>query len=213
MTKDLVIYGAGGLGRETFLMVKQINEAKEQWNILGFFDDGKPKGSPVDGLTVLGGLSELNSIGTSLALVIAIANPQARRKLVREISNPNISFPVMIHPSAQVSHDQNNFRQGTVITAGVILTTNITLGEFVIINLATTIGHDVAIGSFTSVMPGCRISGNVRIGEEVLLGTGAVILQNLNIGKSSKVGAGAVVIKEVGAGHTVVGVPAKPVRR
>lgn len=213
MVSDLVIYGAGGLGRETALMVQQINAYQKRWNLLGFFDDGKQKGTQIDGLPVLGGVHDLNATAVPLSVAVAISNPQARRKIIAQISNSLIQFPVLVHPSAQTGSDTNTFEKGTIITAGVILTTGITLGAFVIVNLATTIGHDVQIGAFTAVMPGCRISGNVRIGEEVLLVTGAVILQNLTIGKSSKVGAGAVVIKEVAAGHTVVGVPAKPVKR
>jgi sugar O-acyltransferase (sialic acid O-acetyltransferase NeuD family) len=194
-------------------MVQQINAHQKQWNLLGFFDDGKQQGARIDGLPVLGGLHDLNATTVQRSVAVAVSNPQARKKIVTQISNPLIQFPVLIHPSAQTGSDTNTFEQGTIITAGVILTTSITLGGFVIVNLATTIGHDVQVGAFTAVMPGCRISGNVRIGEEVLLGTGAVILQNLTIGKNSKVGAGAVVIKEVAAGHTVVGVPAKPVKR
>lgn len=213
MVSDLVIYGAGGLGRETALMVQQINARQRQWELLGFFDDGKQKGTRIDGLPVLGGLQDLNATTTPLAVAVAISNPQIRRNIVKQISNSLVRFPVLVHPSAETGSNTNIFEQGTLITAGVILTTGITLGAFVIVNLAATIGHDVHVGAFTAVMPGCRISGNVRIGEEVLLGTGAIILQNLNIGKGSKVGAGAVVIKEVAAGHTVVGVPANPVKR
>ena len=54
---------------------------------------------------------------------------------------------------------------GTVLTAGVILTTRIQTGDFVLINLATTVGHDVNIGNFCSIMPGCSISGSVSLGE------------------------------------------------
>jgi sugar O-acyltransferase (sialic acid O-acetyltransferase NeuD family) len=210
---DLAIYGAGGLGRETSLMVQQINDHKRQWNVLGFFDDGKPAGSRVEDLPVLGGIGELNAITSSLAVAVAIANPQIRREVVSRIKTPHARFPVLIHPQAQTGSTANIFKRGTIITAGVIVTTGISFDEFVIINLATTIGHDVSIGAFTSVLPGCRIAGNVQVGEEVLLGTGATILQNLKIGTKSKVGAGSVVIEDVLPDTTVVGVPAKLVNR
>ena len=55
--KDLIIIGAGGLGRETIWMTERINAVSPEWNILGFIDD-KPsyKGKIIDGYRVLGNL-------------------------------------------------------------------------------------------------------------------------------------------------------------
>ena len=209
--KDLAIYGAGGFGRETSWLIQQINQVQDQWNLLGFFDDGVIQGKLVDDLPVLGGLAELNTWGTSLDLVVAIADPQARGKLVSSISNKHVHFPLLIHPSANTGAIGNSFGKGSIITAGVILTTGIHLGDFVIVNLSSTIGHDVRIGKFSTLMPSCSISGNVAIDEGVLIGTGARTLQNLSIGKNAVVGAGAVVLESVEADTTVAGVPAKKI--
>ena len=37
--KDLIIVGAGCMGREVLQWVKDINAVKPTWNILGFIDD------------------------------------------------------------------------------------------------------------------------------------------------------------------------------
>lgn len=164
----------------------------------------------VDGFRVLGGMQDLNRYQSDVAVVLAVANPQIRRTIRSRIENPRVSFPVLIHPSSMPGDtDRNHLGEGTIITAGNILTTNIRVGSFVIINLACTIGHDVAIGDFCSIMPGCSISGFVSIGEAVQLGSGAIILPGLGIGSNSRVGAGAVVTRNVMADTTVVGVPAK----
>ena len=42
---DLAIYGAGGLGREIYCMIKNDRVASEKWHIIGFFDDNKEIGS------------------------------------------------------------------------------------------------------------------------------------------------------------------------
>lgn len=206
---ELSIYGAGGFGRETALMIEQINAADQCWSLKGFYDDGISKGEVIDGLPVLGGMAEVNAVKKPLSLVVAIADPAVRCKVVSRINNPNISFPVIVHPQALIGSVTNFFGQGTLITAGCILTTGIVTGEFTIINLATTVGHDVKLGSFTSVMPGCSLSGHVEIGECTLIGTGAKILQNLSVGKNCKVGAGAVVTKSFGDDMTLKGVPAR----
>jgi len=208
-SNNLAIYGAGGLGREIAYMVHDINQQKRQWKLIGFFDDGKQKASIVDTLPVLGGLNELNAARSPLNLVIAISDPLIKEKLVNDIINTKIEFPVLIHPSCNRGDKKNNtFGRGTILTAGVILTTAIQTGDFVLINLATTVGHDVNIGKFSSIMPGCSISGSVLLGARCLVGTGARILQNLTIGEDSIVGAGAVVTRNFGAGSTLIGVPA-----
>ena len=212
MTRDIAIFGAGGFGRETALMIKQINQVRHDWNIIGFFDDGLPQGIDVDGIKILGGMSEANRVGEKLSLIVAIADPLTRKNIVRKIKNDNLDFPVLKHPHNFLGDDETNqFGKGSIITAGNIFTTNIHLEEFVIVNLACTIGHDVRIGSFSTLMPGSNISGNVQIGEANLIGSGARILQNISLGEYCKVGAGAVVIKSAGNNLTLVGVPAKQV--
>src|SRR6218665_1470676 len=139
--KDIVIYGAGGFGRETALMIRQINQVKPTWNLLGFYDDGISH--EVDGLPVLGNLAALNTYSKEVAVAVAVANPQIKRKIVASITNPKVSYPVLIHPLCQTGDEHNTFGKGTIITSGCIATTNVHLGDFVIVNLLTTLGHDV----------------------------------------------------------------------
>lgn len=209
MIRDLAIYGAGGFGREMALMVEQMNAVRKEWELIGFFDDGRERHEAVDGLPVLGGMDDLNKWATSIAVVVALADPQTRKRVVSNIRNSRVDFPVAIHPNSMTGSSRNKFGRGSIITAGCILTSGIEFDEFVIVNLLCTIGHDVKVGSHTSIMPGCNISGAVRIGEGCLIGTGAQILQNLSVGDDSRVGAGAVVIEDVGSRKTVVGVPAR----
>lgn len=209
MNKKIAIYGAGGLGREVAWMLREM-KSRDSFDVVGFFDDGKPKKSTVDGLPVLGGLSDINASDGSFQVVLAISDPLTKRRLVQSITNPKIDYPVIIHPTCQPGDaTTNRFGKGSILTAGVILTTGITLGDFVLINLSTTIGHDVRVGNFSTVMPGCSISGNVTLGENCLVGTGARTLQNLSIGKDGVIGAGAVVTKSFGDGVKLLGVPAK----
>jgi sugar O-acyltransferase (sialic acid O-acetyltransferase NeuD family) len=212
--RDLIIYGAGGFGRETALMIKQINKVEPQWKLLGFCDDGKPVGEIVDGLPVLGGLDVLQSRTSPVQVVLAVADPVTRKAIRTKLNNPLISFPALAHPSVIMGEDSDvRVGDGSIICAGSILTTNILIGEFVIVNLACTIGHDVTIGPYSSLMPGVSISGFVQCGESVLVGTGARILPHVHLGGSCQVGAGAVVTKPVNSNVTVVGIPAKPLEK
>lgn len=208
---DIAIYGAGGFGRETALLIQQLSQADESWNLVGFFDDGLKKGTLIDSLPVLGGILELNSYVQPLGVVMAIADPATRRARVESVTNRRITFPVISHPTALMGSSSNGFGQGVIITAGVILTTGIRIGDFSIINLATTIGHDVTLGAFSSIMPQCSISGNVDIGSGAFVGAGARIIQGVSLGANCVVGAGAVVTKSFLDGSRVVGIPARPI--
>lgn len=210
--KDIAIYGAGGFGRETALLIQQINKQKPTWNLLGFFDDGLPKTSIVDGLAILGGMQEAQQY--SGAITIAVADPSIRERMVSKLKDRKLDFPTLVHPYAQIGSESfNKIGRGSIITAGVIMTTHVTLGDFCIINLLVTVGHDVTLGAFTTIMPGCSISGNVTLGHGVLLGTGARMLQNINIGDRSTIGAGAVVTKDCPSDETWVGIPAQLLRK
>lgn len=210
MKTPILIYGAGGLGKEVLSLIK----AQGKFNAIGFLDDSLKANTIINGLKVLGDHTIFDSMRDRTNVVVAVGDPQVKQKIVEKIKNYNVEFPVIQHPSAILQDpDMIAIGPGTLITAGCILTTNIRIMDHVLINLKTTIGHDSTIGSCTSIMPGTNIAGGVTIGERVLIGSGVNIMNGRSIGSDSKVGMGAVVISDVPAGQTVVGVPAKPVQK
>ena len=113
--QKISVYGAGGFGREVMLMLRQINDINPAWNIVGFYDDGKPKGERVDDYTVLGGIDEVNAVTEPCELVIGIADPVTRRKIVAKITNPVVSFPAVVHPSVMKGDMlRNSFGRGAI---------------------------------------------------------------------------------------------------
>ena len=205
----LAIVGAGGLGRELKTALESVDHQLGEF--IGFFDDGLSKGSEVDGVPVLGGINQLNSWESQLNIFIAIADPQAKQNIVVRVDNPLINYPSIIHPSS-VHGDLQGSCSGLVIAANCSLTTNITIGSQVYINLNCTVGHDTMIEDYCSIMPGSNISGNVTIKQGCYIGTGAQILPGVNIGVNATVGAGSVVTKNIPAGQVWAGIPAKSMR-
>lgn len=211
--KKIAVFGAGGFGREVHDMIEQINESKKQYDFIGFFDDGVEKGTIVNEYPVLGGVAELNNFDSELCVVIAIGNPEIKRFVFEQISNTKITFPTLIHPNVYIGNlKHNKIGNGCIICAGNILTVNIVIEDFVILNLSCTVGHDTVIGKFSSFMPTVNISGEITIGECVYVGTGAKILNQLRIGKNSIIGSGAVVTTNLPEYCTAVGVPAKVIK-
>ena len=212
--KDIAIFGAGGFGREVQMLIEDINKREMVWNIIGFFDDGHRKGEIINNIPILGGIEELNAWKENLSVAVAIGNPQTKEKIIQNITNVLIDFPTLIHPSAIMGNNEYlKIGRGCIICAGCIITTNIEIKDFVILNLACTVGHDTIIGNYASFMPTCNISGEVNIGECVYCGTGAKIINQIDVDKHSVIGAGAVVVRNVEANTVVAGVPAKVIKR
>lgn len=205
-----MIYGAGGFGRETSLLIDQINRQTASWNVLGFCDDGKSKGEIIDKLPVLGGMNFLKDAQEDLSVAIAIADTSIREKIKLQLTNSKLDFPPLVHPSVAIN-DSCNVGEGCIICADVVMTVNVTIGSYAIINLKCTLGHDCMLGDFSSLMPAVNVSGNVRLGRGVYVGTGAILLQGVSVGDDSVVGAGAVVNKSFEKAKKIIGVPARAI--
>ncbi len=83
---------------------------------------------------------------------------------------------------------------------GIIIGANVSISSEVVILTAT---HDPRSSSFQGV------TAPVLVMDYSWIGTRAIILPGVTIGRGAVIGAGSVVAKSVGAGETVVGVPAK----
>lgn len=209
--KKIAIVGAGGFGREVKMLIDQINEKTPLYEIVGFYDD-KTHANIINGIPYLGAIENINEIDYSVCLAIAIGDPATKKKIIDNIHNENIEYPNLIHPSVIIGKDNVFLGKGNIICAGVIITIDIEIENFVILNLSCTLGHDTKIKSFCSFMPTVNISGEVLIHNSVYVGTGAKIINLLEIGENTIVGAGAVVAKSLPANCTAVGIPAKPIK-
>jgi sugar O-acyltransferase (sialic acid O-acetyltransferase NeuD family) len=206
--KDIAIFGAGGFGKEIACMIR--NRLPE-WNIIGFFDDGKPKGQQILSFgPVLGGVDELNAWSNALAITIAIGNPITVKNVVEKITNPNISYPNIIHPNfEELDLDTFSIGKGNIIMGGCRVSCDVSIGDFNVFNDSVIIGHDVKIGSYNSFMPAVRVSGEVKIGDFNFFGVASIVLQRIKIGDEIKLSAGSVLLTKPKNGNLYMGNPAK----
>lgn len=207
--KKIAIYGAGGFGREVACLINKINEKQLQWEFVGFFDDGITIGSKNEYGVVLGGMKELNDYSENLSIAIAIALPKIKEKIHNNITNPNIDFPNIISPDLVYLDDKNtSIGVGNIICTGCLLSCNVEIGNFNIINGFIPIGHDTKIGDYNSIMPAVKLSGEVTINHRNFLGVNSVVLQGVKIGNDVTVGANSLILRKTKDGMTYVGSPA-----
>lgn len=188
---DIVIIGAGGIGREAAWIIEEINKVENKLRLIGFVDDNMSMwGQNLNGYEVLGGLNTLYPLKNKPQVIVAIANCKVKKAIVENLQG-NFEFVTLIHPSVNVS-SYVKIGQGTLIYPGVILTVNTTIGNHVLISGNCGIGHDTEIRDYSSVLWGCKFSGYNVIKEQCFIGIGASIAQGVNVETMSKVEIGSI---------------------
>jgi sugar O-acyltransferase (sialic acid O-acetyltransferase NeuD family) len=205
----LVIVGAGPFARELYGWVRRSPGFLSGRETIGFLDDDPQS---LAGYKSLAG-SYLGSIGgyrprPGDRCLMSIAAPDTKAEVVERLRSVGTEFATFVHESV-IMNDDVEIGLGSVICPNAVLSCNATLGEFVSINLSTTIGHDARVGSYCSLMAHVDITGNVQLGERVYVGSNASVLPGIRVGDRAIIGAGSAVIRRVSPGSTVTGVPAQ----
>ena len=194
--KDIVIIGAGGVGREVAWIIEEINEVKPTWNIVGFVDENSEMhGKILNGYKVLGGFDTLDKLEVKPYVVVAIANCEVKKNIVARLEE-KYKFATVIYPTVRVSK-YIEIGEGSIIYPGVILTVNTKIGNHVIISGNCGIGHDTVIGDYSSVLWGSCFSGYDVIRVECFIGVGCKIAQGIDITSGSRVVTGSVVTEDI----------------
>lgn len=209
--KDIVIYGAGGFGREVACMIREINEIQPQWNLIGFFDDGKPIGNSVSHFgKVIGNRDTLNNWPTEIGVIICVGDPLTLTKIRSSINNTKITFPNIISPTFKIADVETfSIGEGNIIKGHCSVTTDVKIGNYNMLNGYVNIGHDVTIGDFNVFMPGARISGEVSIEDANLIGADSFIKQGIRIGSQVTLSPLSALLTRPKDGNVYIGNPAK----
>lgn len=142
--------------------------------------------------------------------IVAIGSPKIREHVVKDRSPER--WANVVHARASVSPEAT-LGGGVFVGPGAIVNRGATIGAHAIVNSGAVIEHGVVLKPFVNVNPGAVIGGGARIGARTVLGLGCRIRDHIKIGSDVTVGMGAVVVNDVPDGVTVMGCPAKVVKR
>ena len=143
------------------------------------------------------------------AVVLAIGEGRARVKALERARAADVDLSPLIARSATVSASAR-LEPGCQVLEHAHVGPGALVGAGSLVNTGAVVEHDAEVGEGTHVAPGAVVLGAAVLGDLVLLGAGASVLPQVRVGDRAVVGAGAVVREDVGAGVTVVGIPASP---
>lgn len=203
------ILGAGGMGRETLNIYKDLGKIQE---VDGFIVEKKYniQKSTINGKKIKNS-SIINELPKKTVFIGAMGSPN-RKQWITEIKSLGFNFDIVVHPST-LKDNSVKIGEGCIICPGSVLTVDITIGNHSILNVNTSVNHDCKIGDFVTISPGVNIAGNTIIKDGSWIGIGTSIIPDITIGECSFIGAGSVVTKDIPDNVLAVGVPAKPIRR
>jgi len=210
--KNIVIIGASGHGS----VVLDCLEREGKYNVIGFADSYKKKGSYINGYQVLGSEIELPYLINRFEItggIVAIGDNWTRKKVVDRILKiaPQFSFVNTIHPKAVIGKDVL-IGCGNVFMPGVIVNSNSIIHDFCILNTNSSLDHDSDMQSFSSLAPGVCCGGNLKLGKYSAISLGVNIINGIEIGAHTLIGAGSLVVNNIENRIVAYGSPAKKIR-
>lgn len=210
MKERIAIIGCGGFGREVLQIIKQINEVDKIWEVIGFFDDSFKEGKVelINGIPLLGKITDLSGYPSSLNLVIAVGNAVTFKLILDKINLEKYNFPNIIHPSVGFDNEVNQIGFGNVISRDCVFTCNVKIGNFNNFNINGVVGHDVKMGNFNIIGPKVQISGMVIIGDGNQWGMCSGIIQNKSVGNNNFIGGFSFLIQNITDNNSYFGIPA-----
>ena len=203
--KDLIIVGAGGLGRELLGYIESDNPI---FKFKGFLDD---RGSILDRTPRSPGIIGAPDTfipGANQVYLAAIGDPHARYRYTQHLRQLDVDFGQMVHPMAHMS-TRSSVGRGSIVCPRVGISVDVKIGEFTYIQEYTVIGHDTEIGNWCQINSHCTLSGNCKIGNFVKIGPNCVVSNGAVIEDNVTIAPGSVVYGRIRSGLTVLGNPAK----
>ena len=208
--KDLVIIGAGGFGRETLTILKELNKEKPQWNVLGLVDDNVKQ--TVEGYQVLGDLEWFLNLDPKPYFFVAIADSHTRERIANRCKAAGFQAATLICGGPlQVIAESAEIGEGCYIGRNCGIMANVKIEPFAVIQAKSVLGHDTRVGAYTSMMAEGYVSGS-NIGKHCYFGLRCTVVNYVNIADECTFGACSCIVKDATVPGTYVGVPAKLIK-
>lgn len=205
--KNLIIIGAGGMGRTMYSNAIESIGYEIDFSVKGFIDDnlnalnGFPNYPPLLG-TIKGYQPQPDDV------FVSSIGGAARKTCMEDIISKGGEFWALIHKTARI-YTNAKLGKGNFIGAFTVVGNDAKIGDYNMIQSYTVIGHDAIIGNWNRLDTNVTCVGGIIIEDEVSIHSSAVISHYVTVGTGAHIGALSFVIRKVKPGTTVYGNPAK----
>lgn len=208
MNNRLILVGCGAFARELINWVDDLVDLGRCNKISGFLDDyPKAMENYSYNLPYLGTIQDyMPQVGDRL--LMALGDPNAKKKIYEELKVKGAMFETFVHPSAVIARTAK-LGEGVVVCPQAFICADAVIGNLCAINGSSSVGHDVHLGHFCTLSAHVDITGGVKVGDCVFFGSGARVLPKVKIGSGARIGAGSVVVRGVSVNSVVYAPPAK----
>jgi sugar O-acyltransferase (sialic acid O-acetyltransferase NeuD family) len=211
---DIILWGGTGQA----IVVEDFLPALG-YRIIAVFDNDRQVASPFKNIPVYHGDSGFEKwlasvTSNNIGFIVTIGGDNGKdRVAIADFLESRLLFPVSaIHPNAYVSPsvEQGN---GIQVMAKACINARAVIGDYSIVNTASTIEHECVLGKGVHIGPGTTLAGCATIGENTFIGAGSVVLPRIKIGPNATIGAGSVVTGNIPDNVIAYGAPTKIVKR
>lgn len=208
--KNLIIIGAGGMGRCLYSLAMDALGYQETFVVKGFLDDN---------LKALNGYKNYPPVLSTIidyqpkeddVFSCSIGDVTTKVEVCEALIAKGAKFISLIHKKATIGLN-TEIGEGTIIDDGAHIDPDVKIGANCLIQAQAIIGHDSQIGDYVRIDTHSELVGGTIVEREACIYTNAMINHNVVIGEKAVVGACSFVIKKVKPGVTVFGVPAKQI--
>ncbi|MEZ4838948.1 NeuD/PglB/VioB family sugar acetyltransferase [Flavobacterium sp.] len=209
LKSKIAIFGCGGLSKEIYYCIKDIfilNQVSFEGKIV-FVDKEVKEGDYFLNCPII---KQDDFEVKDYQVVLAIGNPNIRKQIVSSLSK-NTFFPTIVHPTVQMN-ETATVGKGVLILQNAVISCDVTIGDFTIVDRAVQVGHDCNISNFVHLSPASVLSGNINLHSCIEIGTNASLKQNIEIVQETTIGMGSVVVKSILEKGVYVGNPAQKIK-
>jgi sugar O-acyltransferase (sialic acid O-acetyltransferase NeuD family) len=204
---DLIIVGAGASARELRQFLPQ-SFPPGSVQLKGFLSNNPRDFEPFKIPEPILGDPEEYVPQENDRFLLGIGQIEQRRRIVESIKSRGAAFLSLIHPTAYVD-SATTLGEGCIIYPFATIMNDVQVGNFVMLNLYSSAGHDTRIADYCVLSPYATMNGFSILEEEVFLGTHSSVLAYHRVGSRSKVSANSVVSQDVKPLTLVFGVPGR----
>ena len=209
--EKVVLFGAGGSGKEMIQLINRINQNEQMIDLVGFVDDTESKqGQTIYGIPVLGRTEWLEEHKSEVKCVVTLGHMDGRVAVCNRLEKLGVQFTNLIDPSVSIGLDVT-IGYDCIINEGCQIPVHISIGNHVYLNSNISLGHDDVIGDCTICNPGISISGNCTIGKAVMIGGHSFIVEKAIVGDNAVIAPGSIVYGKVKENTHVMGNPARKI--